>query len=396
MPERIPASGTVHWVGTGLSTGAGLAVLAERADQVHLWGRTVAQADACAERLQLTGRVSTHGLTERAEPSLGEQVAAGDVVVSMLPATEHLQLLRLCIDKGAHFACSSYASEPMLGEAALAEKSGIVVLTEAGLDPGLDHVLAHLLIGQGREELGERAEDVRFTSYCGGIPAEPNEFRYRFSWAPRGVLTALLAPSRYLEDGETKQGERAWLTVSELDIDGETFEVYPNRDSMPFVAQYEVPSGWQLTQFVRGTLRLAGWRDAWQPIFQQLPTANDSQLDALAADLAARYPTTEADADRVVLAVELTAQGHDGQRWSGQYLLDLTGDASGSAMARTVSLPLAFGVLEILAGTTPAGLHRAAQSAAEARRWLEFLAEHGVEIRSTFSRRALPGGGGSS
>lgn len=32
----VPASGTVHWIGAGLSTGSGLAALCDTADRVRL------------------------------------------------------------------------------------------------------------------------------------------------------------------------------------------------------------------------------------------------------------------------------------------------------------------------------------------------------------------------
>src|SRR3954467_8437623 len=125
----------VHWVGTGLSTGSGVRVLTETADVV-VYGRTAAKAAACAERLGLAGRVETAALDHLAP-------AAGDVVVSMLPATEHGRLLGVCLAAGAHFANTSYVS-PEIAERA--RDAGVVVLTEAGLDPGLDHLLAHSLV----------------------------------------------------------------------------------------------------------------------------------------------------------------------------------------------------------------------------------------------------------
>jgi hypothetical protein len=52
-------------------------------------------------------------------------------------------------------------------------------------------------------------------------------------------------------------------------------------------------------------------------------------------------------------------------------------------MARLVSTPLAVGVGEILAGRLPAGLHRGAEGARAARRWLESLREHGITAELT-------------
>ncbi|GLZ38376.1 saccharopine dehydrogenase family protein [Actinokineospora sp. NBRC 105648] len=369
MAERVPASGTVHWVGTGLSTGSGVRVLAETATVV-LYGRTVEKAGACVERLGLTGRVAARALDELA-PS------RGDVVVSMLPASEHVRLLELCLATGAHYANTSYVSPEIAEYAQAATDAGIVLLTEAGLDPGIDHLLAHDLVARAEETLGAQPLTVEFTSYCGGIPAVANEFRYRFSWAPRGVLTALLSPARYLGDGAEQVAERPWEAVTDHVLGGETFEVYPNRDSLPFIAQYGIPASWTLNTFVRGTLRLQGWRDAWAPVFAELRDPDPDRITALATELAARYPTTDADRDRVVLAVRLAATGPDGS-WSGEHVLDLVGDDTDSAMARLVSTPLAVGIGEVLSDRTPAGLHRAAEGPESARRWLDGLAQHGI------------------
>jgi saccharopine dehydrogenase (NADP+, L-glutamate forming) len=377
--DRPTASGTVHWIGTGLSTGrTGLGLLCDRAERVVVWDRT-------AERARL--RLGSLGLADRAETrslhpdALDAEVRPGDVVVSMLPATEHPALLRLALSRRSHFACTSYTSTDLEKEATAATADGLVVLTEAGLDPGIDHLMAHELIERARNAVGDTAATVEFTSYCGGVPAQPNDFRYRFSWSPYGVLAALRSPARFIEDGEVRTIEHPWEATRPLVLGGEAFEAYPNRDSLPFVAQYAVPPGWRLATFVRGTLRNEGWHTAWSGVFDTVRTGDEARIRSLATELADRYPTTEADRDRVVLTVALTLRDSEGAtRWHGTRLLDVTGDATESAMARCVTLPLAGGVAGILDGTLPAGLHRAAATADEAARWIDFLTEHGLRI----------------
>jgi saccharopine dehydrogenase (NADP+, L-glutamate forming) len=118
-------------------------------------------------------------------------------------------------------------------------------------------------------------------------------------------------------------------------------------------------------------------------VFTTVRTGDEARLRALAKELARRHPTSETDRDRVVLSVALDVRGAAGDGgWREAGLLDLTGDETESAMARCVSLPLAYGVTRVLDGALPAGLNRAAESAEEADRWLAFLADHGV--RATF------------
>ncbi|MHC3468962.1 saccharopine dehydrogenase family protein [Streptomyces sp. 7R007] len=378
MADRIAASGTVHWVGAGLSTGSGLARLCAAAERVRLWHRTEERAAGALGRLGLAGRAEPRAYTLEA---LTAELAPGDVVVSMLPAPEHAGILAACVARTAHFACSSYVSDAVLDQVPRAAAAGLAVLTEAGLDPGIDHLFAHSLVARARQAVGEgTVATYDFTSYCGGVPAVPNDFTYRFSWAPAGVLNALRAPARYLQDGAETTVRRPWEATRRHVVDGEAFEVYPNRDSVPFVEQYGLPAAWKARSFVRGTLRLEGWLRAWDAVFEELKGGDDARIAALARELAERYPTTDADRDRVVLAVSLTVRGQAGESWAGGYLLDMTGDARESAMARCVSRPLALGVRHILDGSLPAGLSRAAETAARSERWLGELARDGVEF----------------
>jgi hypothetical protein len=378
MSEAVPASGTVHWIGAGLSTGSGLAALCEKAERVRLWHRTGERAAGALARLGLTGRAEPRAYSLDA---LTAEVSPGDVVVSMLPAAEHAGLLGLCVRERAHFACSSYVSDAVLEQVPGAARAGVVVLAEAGLDPGIDHLFAHSLVARARRAVGDgTAASYRLTSYCGGVPAEPNDFRYRFSWAPAGVLGALRSPARYIEDGAETTVERPWEATRRHVVDGEAFEVYPNRDSVPFVEQYGLPSAWKPRTFVRGTLRLEGWLKAWDGVFAELRTGDDARIAALARELAATYPTTDADRDRVVLAVSLDVTGAAGRTWSGTCLLDLVGDREESAMARCVSRTLALAVAHILDGSLPPGLHRAAGTADRSEEWLSELAREGVHF----------------
>ncbi|MGW0872232.1 saccharopine dehydrogenase family protein [Streptomyces sp. NPDC002740] len=396
MSDLVPATGAVHWIGAGLSTGSGLAALCEHTDGVRLWHRTAERAAEALDRLGLTGRAEPLAYTLDA---LDDRLAPGDVVVSMLPASEHAALLAACVARRAHFACSSYVSDAVLEQVPAAAEAGIVVLTEAGLDPGIDHLFAHSLVARAREAIGDdTAASYRLTSYCGGVPAVPNDFRYRFSWAPFGVLNALRSPARHVENGIETVVDRPWEATRQHLVDGETFEVYPNRDSVPFIEQYELPRAWKPQTFVRGTLRLDGWLRAWDTVFEQLRTGDDTRIAALARELAAAHPTTDTDRDRVVLAVSLEVRvpgagtgdvGDSGDRteglgngtaWSGSYLLDLRGDEEESAMARCVSRPLALGVRHILDGSLPAGLSRAAGTAPRSEEWLRELGDQGIEF----------------
>ena len=51
----------------------------------------------------------------------------------------------------------------------------------------------------------EGGKILSFSSVCGGLPApeaSDNPLGYKFSWSPRGVLSAGLNPSKYLNNGK--------------------------------------------------------------------------------------------------------------------------------------------------------------------------------------------------
>ena len=91
-----------------------------------------------------------------------------------------------------------------------------------------------------------------------------------------GVLKALRSPSKSLRDGKEFDVARPWDAISDYTLDlpegPETFEVYPNRDSLPFMKDYQFDPAWPVGDFVRGTLRYGGWSTAWADIFREVET----------------------------------------------------------------------------------------------------------------------------
>jgi saccharopine dehydrogenase-like NADP-dependent oxidoreductase len=103
---------------------------------------------------------------------------------------------------------------------------------------------------------------IGFTSNTGGLPApdaNTNPMGYKFSWAPRGVVMAGKNPARFLKDGKTVDvpGPQLFAHHWPCPIVGfGELEVYPNRDSLPYMESYGIPT---VTSMFRGTLRYPGW-----------------------------------------------------------------------------------------------------------------------------------------
>lgn len=367
---------TVHWCGTGLSTIPGLRRLIESGTPVTVWNRTVAKAQKAVGDL-------TQDIRPFDMASLAAAVTKGDVIVSMLPADHHVPLAELALEKGADFVSSSYISPEMRALDARAKQADLRLVNEVGLDPGLDHLMAHWLVADYKASKAfDKGNALSFLSYCGGVPKQANAFRYKFSWAPVGVLKALRSPSRSIRHYTELEVAHPWEALTRYDAPlptPESFEVYPNRDSLPFMADYGFASDWKVKDFVRGTLRLNGWAEAWADIFKVAPQASDDRLAEIADRLLAENAYEEGEPDRVVLCVDLKAEHEGTPVYHKTWVMDAWGDARGSAMARLVSTPVSWAVESVLNREVPAGVSAAPSDPRLVNRWLDgvhTLAQH--------------------
>ncbi|MBF9024967.1 saccharopine dehydrogenase [Rhodobacterales bacterium HKCCD6035] len=365
---------TIHWCGTGLSSIPGLRHLIETEGHVFVWNRSVDKAKAAVGDI-------AKDIREFDMAALTEATKKGDVVISMLPADMHVPLATMAIAAGAHFVSSSYIAPEMRALDEAARKAGVCVVNEVGLDPGVDHLMAHALMHDYRNSAAfDRQNAHDFISYCGGIPKIANPFRYKFSWSPLGVLKALRSPSRSIANGKELNVSRPWDAISHYTAPLETpeeFEVYPNRDSLPFMAEYGFEADWNVQRFVRGTLRLAGWSEAWASMFREIETLEGAAGDARLREMSDQFwreNSYEADEpDRVVLCVSLKAEVAGTARWHKTYVMDAWGDARGTAMARLVSTPVALAVKAAITGAVPAGVSAAPHDIGLVRDWMEVV-----------------------
>ncbi len=363
---------TIHWCGTGLSAIPGLRRLIETGQDVTVWNRSTDKARAAVGDLTNDIRAFDMG-------ALGVALSQGDVVVSMLPGDWHVPLAQLAIDHKANFVSSSYISPEMqaLNDAAL--DAGVSLVNEVGLDPGIDHLMAHALMDDYRASgIYDAANHISFTSYCGGLPKNPNPFRYKFSWSPLGVLKALRSPSRSIRNYVELRVNRPWDAISSYTAplpNPESFEVYPNRDSIPFMAQYGFDDGWNVREFVRGTLRLNGWTEAWDDVFKEVETLSGEGGEARLKEMSDQFwndhAYDEGEPDRVILCVDLKAENDGVPVWHKTYVLDAWGDERGTAMARLVSVTVALAVEAVLSRSIAAGVHAAPNDPRLVTPWME-------------------------
>lgn len=375
----------IHWLGAGLSSAPGIFRLAKGKTPLVVWNRSLEKAQKDLAHNELTVDIRQLDWQQ-----LTEAVEEGDVVVSMLPATMHLKVAELCLARKSHFVSSSYIAPEMAALDEQAKSLGLCFVNEVGLDPGIDHLFAHLLVEKYQQSAVFSAQHNHyFRSYCGGFPKVANDFKYKFSWSPLGVLKALKSPAQWLGDGEVKTSNAPWEALSEYTVafaDGEeTFQAYPNRDSLPFTRQYHFDENWNVQEFVRGTLRLNHWSTAWQYLFDEIGQLSgeqaESRLQELSNELQEKYSYEENEPDRVVMSVELEVRDNDKTVWHQSYQLNSFGNEQGQAMARLVSVPVSLAIDSVIDGKIGAGVSAAPHQSELINQWLAELDQLGESIR---------------
>ncbi len=303
-------------------------------------------------------------------------MAEVDLVVETLPAPLALLAGRLAARVGVSLVSSVYyvdpresdpvrvraAREEVAGLDRRARDKGVTILTEFGLDPGIDIVL-------GLRACTEFDEIHEFHSYGAGIPdpeVANNPLRYKFSWSTTGVMRAYTRSARLVTGGrEVSIAGRDLFApehVHELDLPeiGATLECYPNGDAVRYAEQFGLNGS--LREIGRYTCRLPGhsafWRVAARSGFldEEPVRVGDvavAPLDFTAALLAAQeqFHFRAGERDIALVRVDLRGLVAGAPRRIVYQLIDHRDLATGlTAMQRTVGFTLSLGARLILTG----------------------------------------------
>ncbi len=210
--------------------------------------------------------------------SLEEMVKDHDLIVSLLPYQHHVKVAKLCIKHKTNMLTTSYVSEEMKALDEAAQKAGILILNEIGVDPGYDHMTAMRIIDKVHERGGKVEE---FYSLCGALAAPKaldNPLKYKFSWSPKGVVMAGNNDACFLRNGEVAQIPTEDLFKNPLKIDFPgvgPMEVYPNRNSLTYIDIYQIP---EVQTLYRGTFRYQDWCEAMD-IFKAMGLTKYDEYD---------------------------------------------------------------------------------------------------------------------
>ena len=267
---------TILVIGAGRSSATMIKYLLDNAvDQNWMIHVVDADIDAAKEKVNGHQRGLCFEFDATNKEERIEKIKEADLVISMLPAYLHLEVVKDCIDYKKHIITPSYISDEVRALDDDAKKAGVMVLNEMGLDPGIDHMSAMKVI----DDIKDRGGVIKsFKSYCGGlVPPEydTNPWNYKFTWNPRNVVLAGQGTAQYIDSGKYKYIPYGQLfkrtdTINVLNYG--QFEAYANRDSLSYREVYKLND---IPTLFRGTLRKPGYSEAWD-LFVQMGMTDDS------------------------------------------------------------------------------------------------------------------------
>lgn len=341
---------TIHWVQAGPDALFGLQrLIRKEPGRIRVWTRDG----------QLLEGIDAGIQTGFDLDALGAAIQPGDVIVA--PRPTEVAIARLAMARGAHLAVGWHMSEQLRNAGRNAAEKGLTVLAEAGMVPGIEHLMARDLVNHYRQ--AAQPDDVlHFTCYGGGMPKYPDNFRHKFNTSPLSLLNALATPTTWIGDGKPQRADFPFDVIRDHDLNlptPERHQVYPHYDVAPYLDAYGFDPDWTIATAERGAIRLKGWNAGWAGVFARIrETGKDAPaLRALARELWRDHPFIAGEADRAVLSVSLRAESKGKTRWHREWVMDASGGRNGSARFRLNSLMLALAAGAIIDGRIGPGLH---------------------------------------
>ena len=269
----------ILFIGAGRSASSAVKYLLEHAE-ANDWVLRLGDMDLtlAIERIGNHSRGEAFGFDVLNPEERERDIKNCDIVISMVPARFHVEVVKDCIRFGKNVLTPSYVSNEMKELDGAAKEAGIIIMNEIGLDPGIDHMSAKKILDEIEAEGGEI---FQFESFTGGLLApesENNPWKYKFTWNPRNVVLAGQGgAAKFIHNKQYKYipYTKLFRRTEFIDIDGYgRFEGYANRDSLKYRSIYGLEN---IDTIYRGTLRRVGFCRAWD-VFVQLGCTDDSYV----------------------------------------------------------------------------------------------------------------------
>ncbi len=305
-----------------------------------------------------------------------------DITIDLLPTEFRKQIAGLAIKTKKPLVNTSFKSN-IKDYAEDAEEEEVLIMPEAGLDPGIDLILA----GKAVKNL-ETVEAIE--SSCGGIPAPEycnNPLNYKVSWNFEGVLNAYKRPASLVIDGKKVpiNGEDIFNHGKEIDILGiGKLERYPNGFATTYAQQLGIRK--EVSNVGRYTLRWPGHCAFWKKMSElgMLDDESESGISPkkmLAQTLGPKLQYKDHEEDMIILRNEITGFKDGKKKKIIQQLVDKRDMNTGlMAMNRTVGFTASIVAQMILQGKiTGYGILNPAQHIPH-QEFIEELQKRGIKI----------------
>jgi saccharopine dehydrogenase-like NADP-dependent oxidoreductase len=283
--------------------------------------------DVAAARVNGHPRGEAIAIDARDEARLEPAIEGADLVVNLLPPGLTSLVAHECVRQGRHMISTSYSSPKIKALSSEARQQGVLLLTEMGLDPGIDHMAGMSLIDRVHSA-GGIVES--YESYGSGVPAPDsftNPLRYAITRSPRRVVQAGDRGAHYLRHGQLRAvpKSRVFIQTWPVEVPGiGTMEAYPNRDSLVYRSQFGLARAETL---IRGKLRFPGWCETWHQVIRLGLTGEQISIPHLAersfAEVVEMLLPEEVDGSTVeertarFLGLELDGNVMKNLRWLG-------------------------------------------------------------------------------
>jgi saccharopine dehydrogenase-like NADP-dependent oxidoreductase len=214
------------------------------------------------------------------DPVLADVIKDADAVIDLLPQPLMREAVLAAIATCTPLVTTNYG-KAIADLAPAATAAGVSIMTECGLDPGIDLVLY--------ARAARQFDTITsIDSYCGGVP-EPKAMTkplcYKVSWNFDMVLMSQNRDSVLVEDGERVEVPAARQHdnhfIHQIEVAGlGRLEAFPNGDAPHYAGMLGSAKGLQHSG--RYSLRWPGWSAFWAPL-KELGFLSEDKVPGLGA-----------------------------------------------------------------------------------------------------------------